>query len=61
MLIYIIIALLILLVAVLWYAVRTHKTPAQLEAKINDTVDAKIAAMKAEAAQAAEAAKAKLG
>jgi hypothetical protein len=51
---------LILLVALLWYGLRTHKTVAQLEAKINTTVDAKVAAMKAETNQAVEAAKSKL-
>lgn len=51
---------LLALVALLWYGIRTHKTVTQLEAKVNDSIDAKIAAMKAETAQAAEAAKAKL-
>jgi hypothetical protein len=51
---------LVALVALLWYGIRTHKTPEQLEAKINASVDAKLAAMKAETNQAIEAAKNKV-
>lgn len=47
------------IVALLWYAVRTHKTPAELEQKIQAAVDAKLEAFKAEIAEATEAAKAK--
>ena len=59
-LVILLIVALILLVALLWYGIRTHKTPAELEAKINASVDAKLAAMKAETGQAIEAAKSKV-
>lgn len=49
------------LVALLWYGIRTHKTVQQLQNKVKTELDAHLAAMKAESAQAAEAAKDKLG
>lgn len=62
-LIFLIIVALVMVCALLWYAVRTHKSVAQLHAKVDASeaaLAAKFEAFKAEATQAAEAAKAKL-
>lgn len=59
-LVVLLIVALILIIALLWYGIRTGKSVTQLETKINTSVDAKIAAAKAETNQAIEAAKSKL-
>jgi hypothetical protein len=60
LIILLLVALLIALVALLWYGIRTHKTVTQLEAKVTAMVDSKITSMKTESTAAVEAAKAKL-
>lgn len=59
-LIFVVILALIVICAALWYAVRTHKSLADLHTKFDTAIKPKLQSFEAEATAAAEAAKAKL-